>query len=558
MPFKSRNKLLYAGIALVIFLSALFKIADLDFWWHLKTGEIILQTKAFPHTEIYSFTAFGREYIDHEWLFQVIQYFAFHHHGEAGIILLKCTVLTVIYLLIARFLLKREVSAGWTIGILLLSVCGARPRFIERPEIFTALFLVLSFTLIDNYLRNRKKAGLFLLPIIVMIWANTHAAVILGLLLQLAFIGGLLLEYVLKGYYPAYYDAELKTIRNLFLVFISSLLLAGINPYGYRTLLVPFQLTAIIDSGLLDNQEWRRPSLSTFPFYYACLAVCIYLHAINFRKLTLVNFGLAIFFGYISLKYLRNVGLFCMMMPLLVAPYLSAITGKQKVEWLAAFAAAASLVFVLVTDQIFEPGIGKASYFPAKIVDFTKSNQLQGHMINSYGFGGYLIWTLFPERKIFIDGRNEVYLPLLEKLVAARGDSRKWKKILEEYHIEYALLNYVDTLETVTVMTGSNPTITYAPFSSTHFPRSSWALVYWDDDGMILVNRKGVNQSLLSLEYTSIYPEGIHGEIFYQETLSRAGKLDTKKAIEELERKLREEPSCHRAVKLLKAMRAVN
>ncbi len=557
MPFNSRNKLLYAGIALVVFLSALFKIADLDFWWHLKTGEIILQQKAFPYTEIYSFTAFGREYIDHEWLFQVIQYLTFHQFGDAGIIFLKCLVIAVIYLLIARFLLARGVSAGWTIGILLLSVCGARPRFIERPELFTVFFLVLSFTFIDDYLRNKKKAGLFFLPIIVMIWANTHAAVILGLLLQLAFIGGLLLERLLKGHYPAYYYAELKTIGTLFLVFILSLVFAGINPYGYRTLLVPFQLTAIIDSGLLDNQEWRRPSFTTFPFYYACLAVSIFFHAIHFRKLSLVNFCLALFFGYISLKYLRNVGLFCMMMPLLVAPYLSALSCKQNMEWLAACAAAAALVFVLFTDQIFEPGIGKASYFPVKIVDFTKSNHLRGHMINSYGFGGYLIWTLFPERKIFIDGRNEVYLPLLEKLVAARGDSRKWKKILEEYEIEYALLNYVDTLETVTVMTGNNPTITYAPFSSTHFPRSSWALVYWDDDGMILVNRKGVNQSLLSLEFTSIYPEGIHGEIFYQETLSRAGKLDSRKAIEELERKLREEPSCQRALRLLKAMRAV-
>jgi len=177
-------------------------------------------------------------------------------------------------------------------------------------------------------------------------------------------------------------------------------------------------------------------------------------------------------------------------------------------------------------------------------------------MINSYAFGVYFIWTLFPERKVFIDGRNEVFLPLLEKLHESVADSRKWKKILQEHQIEYALLNYVDDLEIVTVMTANKePQITYAPFTSTHFPRSSWALVYWDDDGMILVKRTGLNRELLTFEYEAVFPEGIQNGRTYQEILARSGRLDGHKAIEELQRKLKEEPQCRRAQRLLQALK---
>src|SRR5215471_17517610 len=90
-----RNKIFYILIAVAVFFSAFFKIADLDFWWHLKTGQVILQQKTFQYSEIYSFTAAGRPYIDHEWLFQVIAYLLYAPFGPAGIILFKCAVLVL-------------------------------------------------------------------------------------------------------------------------------------------------------------------------------------------------------------------------------------------------------------------------------------------------------------------------------------------------------------------------------------------------------------------------------------------------------------------------------
>jgi len=539
-------------VGTAVLVSAFFKIADLDFWWHLKTGQVILEQRAFQHAEIYSFTAAGREYIDHEWLFQVIQYLLFSAAGPAGIILFKCFLLVGIYLLLTRFLIRNAISFPVGLAILLLSIAGGRTRFIERPELFSILFLIATYILIDGYLRTGNLRKLWPVPILVLIWSNLHAAVILGLLLQATFLAGAWIESALnKAGYPSRYNVSTRQMISLVLLLTGSILITGINPYGYRILAVPFELTAIINSGLLNNQEWQQPSPVHLPFFYACLILTFIVTAINFRRLHVTNLLWTAFLGYISLKYVRNVGLFCVFMPVLIAPYVKTLSEKLLPYSLAITPGAIVLLIFLVFQSPYQFGIGEASYFPDGIVRFTKEKKLEGHMINSYAFGGYLIWRLYPERRIFIDGRNEVYLPLLREIIASRSDSRSWKKLLSGYQIEYALLNYVDELELLTVMDRNNrSTTTYAPFSSTHFPRTDWALVYWDDDGMVLVKRKGINHKLNSLEYVSVFPEGA----FYQESLVRAGKIDHTKALGELRRKLQEDPFCKRAAHLLQVV----
>jgi hypothetical protein len=330
-----------------------------------------------------------------------------------------------------------------------------------------------------------------------------------------------------------------------------SIAVATINPYGFRTLKVPFELTAIIDSGLLNNQEWQPTTPSHLPLFFLCLVFTVVVYVLNFRRTSWPHVGLLLFFGYISLKYVRNTGLFAMIMPLLMAPHAETLSKKRLAVGTGTAGLLVLTLWVFTSSFPFERGIGISSGFPERITDFVVKNNLKGHMLNSYGFGGYLIWKLFPERKIFIDGRNEVYLPLLKTIVASRTDSRRWKKLLDDFEIEYAVLNYVDDLEKVTMLDlNHQATVVYMPFSSTHFPRIRWSLVYFDDTGMILVKRNGQNQNLTALEYSAVYPEG-HG---YQKSLLKAGKLDLEQARQQLQRKLREDPGCRRAQRLLEDM----
>src|SRR5262245_13123754 len=115
---------IYVIVIFVIFAASLFKIADLDFWWHLKTGQVTLEQKQFQRTEIYSFTAAGREYIDHEWLFQVVMFWFYSKFGSAGAIVLKCAILSLIYVLTTRYLLQQNASHFLIFEIEFLSIFG--------------------------------------------------------------------------------------------------------------------------------------------------------------------------------------------------------------------------------------------------------------------------------------------------------------------------------------------------------------------------------------------------------------------------------------------------
>ncbi len=527
-----------ASFALVLVITAaafaagFSKIADLDFWWHLQTGKVIASTHEIPKQEIFSYTARGNEYIDHEWLFQLLIIFLYSKFGPAGIAVLKCLVVSSTFVAAALYAVNRGVPPLAAGGITLLAIAGAITRFIERPELFSTLFAVLTYILVDRHQRTGDRRPLFVLPLLCALWANIHAAVIVGLVIQAASVAGAL----------ARRRPERLPLHAL--SFLASVAATGLNPYGYRVLAVPFELTKIINSGVLNNEEWRNPTLFKTPFFFVALLVTA---IALIRPFNAVNVLVGLFLAYVSLRYIRNVGLFCAFVPILTAP--SLVQFKKAWTYVTVPLGAVAIATVLTIYYPFQRGIGEASYFPDGLVRYTRDNDLRGHMLNSYGFGGYLIWTLWPERPIFIDGRNEVFLSLMERLAVARRDSRAWNALVRDYAIEYALVDYVDEPERVTVMgADGKTTMALEPVSNTRFPRSRWALVYWDDDGMIFVKRNGMNSP--ANEYISIYPE----VRAYQRYLVEAGKVNRASVEAELRRKLKEDPSSRRAQALLRSI----
>ncbi len=426
----------------------------------------------------------------------------------------------------------------------MLAIAGGISRFIERPEMFSTLFAVLTYVLLDRHARAGDRRPLIFLPLLCALWANVHAAVIVGLVIQLLFILAVMPSGARNPLRKIAGDSSPSSRLGMTLAFVASVIAAGANPFGYRVLSVPFELTRIIESGVLSNEEWRHPTFQKAPFFFVALIITLIALV---RPIRFVNILVGAFLMYVSLRYVRNVGLFCAFVPILTAPALSSASRKRDTA--VAVIGVLSLLFVTTTYYPFQRGVGEASYFPDGLVRFTRQSDLRGHMLNSYGFGGYLIWTLWPERQVFIDGRNEVFLPLMQRLAVARSDSRAWNKLLSDYAIEYALLEYVDELERVTVLASDGKaTTTLAPMTATRFPRSRWALAYWDDDGMVFIKRHGVNR--ISNEYGAIYPEG-RG---YQQQMIARGVADRAHAIAELQRKLREDPSCRRAQMLLRSI----
>jgi len=190
-------------------------------------------------------------------------------------------------------------------------------------------------------------------------------------------------------------------------------------------------------------------------------------------------------------------------------------------------------------------GLGvESGRFPVAAVDALEARPDTGPLYNDVAFGGYLAWRLYP-RRVFIDGRNEVNPDLLREVVRARSDSRAWSALLERYGIERALVRYDDRLVEVTDPTGK--VVSRHTPNALLFPRGAFALVHWDDVAMVLVRRTPENAERLSRdEYRFVHPEDS------QATLHAAASDPTHLAgaMAEVERRLRGDPACARALAL--------
>jgi hypothetical protein len=447
--------------------------------------------------------------------------------------ILKIAIIALTFGLIAGYCARRFESAAAAGGLTLFAMGGATPRLVERPELFSLLFLVLTFIAIDSFTRNGNRRVLAVLPLLYMLWANMHAALIVGLLVQLIFIIG------------AAIDRRRDVIVPLAITAAACVFAAGINPFGFRVLTVPFELTALVESGILDNREWQAPTLRSATTFWFFLAASTLLMAADLRRRRVSTLLLFAFFGYLALRYVRNVGVFSAMAPLLIAA-----NGPLRSLW-ERMAAAMGVIALALTATIvypFERGRGEASYFPDRLTSFVERNDLRGNMYNTWGLGGYLIWQLYPERRVFMDGRNEVYEPLLARLREAEVDLRKWEELMDDHRVEYAIVSYVDELTDILQMTPEGPrVIARISYTSARFPRNRWALIEWDDDGMLFVRRGGLNARLLEREYSAVVPEGAG----YTQALIAAGRVPREAVIRELIRKLDEDPTSDRARNLL-------
>jgi hypothetical protein len=187
---------------------------------------------------------------------------------------------------------------------------------------------------------------------------------------------------------------------------------------------------------------------------------------------------------------------------------------------------------------------------PSGLVDFLEREGVTGLLYNDVRFGGYLVWRRFPEARVFVDGRNEIYGDLLHDIALSMQGPQTWKAFLERRGIEAAMLRYQPTLQKVlyTAPDGKQHPGERA-FAATYFPRTDWAIVFWDDDGMILVRRDAAHQDLIARqEYRALHPEDWR----FQWAGALIGQVPAGPILADLERKLREDPHCARALELQK------
>src|SRR3989338_3388982 len=188
METKNKSQLITFLLILLTFtlifgLELHFKPANQDIWQHLKTGEYILKEKSIPRADIYSYTAFGNEWVTHEWLSQIIFYFFYFKFGMVSLIFLKAVIITLTFFILFKLINKNK-NSNLYLSLILIVFAAFITRYhsYARPHIFSWLFIAVLLFLLQ------KKLYVYI-PLLTLIWANTHGSVLLGLAIIAAYLG---------------------------------------------------------------------------------------------------------------------------------------------------------------------------------------------------------------------------------------------------------------------------------------------------------------------------------------------------------------------------------
>ncbi|MFN0152064.1 MAG: hypothetical protein ACKVU1_15290 [bacterium] len=456
------------------FLAGYFQICDNDVWWHIRTGEIILDTARIPRIDPFSHLAEGHYWITHSWASDVVIALASRAAGLRGVVIGKCAVVAGLAALLWVLARRAGASAPAAFAAIALALAAARFRFFERPHLATFLFLPLLLAMLARIVARPEERLVrrdFVIPLILLAWVNFHGGFLFGLMVFPVFFA---IAAVCGA--RARLGAWSPSARRVAILFALSAVATLINPNGIDAHLYP----AINERALqvVRNGEWFPPRLHQFPLFFvlaalvAALALTFWRAAGPERLLPLVPLA------YLAFRSNRSIGEFAIAAAVPLALLFDAAAARvrlaPRVRVAAALALAGALVALHAGGHVINPifyrfggGVNEA-LFPIAASNYAERAGLEGKMANSPGFGGYLIWRFWPERKVFADGRLDVYVDVNETLVRT-----PWRRTLDERGLTYAIL------ESESGGLGDDPltaAIAEAP---------DWALVYWDDAAMV-------------------------------------------------------------------------
>ena len=210
----------------IVLLSMVFVLAvrqsvsiDPDLWWHLKVGEQIIDTRSIPHTDDYSFTKQGSEWVAHEWLSEVIIATLYRLTGLVGLVTIFSLIIVIALWLVYRRCDGKPYVAGIAI---LLAAAASSPLFGIRPQMLTLLLASIYIVLLERFDPKEQSRRLWWLVPLMLLWVNLHAGFALGL--------GLIGLYIVR----AVLDGEWNQVRPLLIVVVICVAILPHNPNGVR------------------------------------------------------------------------------------------------------------------------------------------------------------------------------------------------------------------------------------------------------------------------------------------------------------------------------------
>jgi tetratricopeptide (TPR) repeat protein len=434
------------------------KLSDPDIGSHLKAGKWILENKAFPDKDTFTYTVRDHDYTDMNWLFQAAVYSLYIITGYGGLsIIVMLSLLCLLILLLIR-IRKEKVPLFITGFVFILGFLVMETRITLRPEMVTFLFITLYLMVLEDFYYSRNDR-LFLLPLIMLFWCNIHGLFVLG--------------FGLTGTYFLSLIVRDRKIGWKFLSwFLLTVAVCFINPYFVKGVTFPLELFTRFDASNVFHEHIKELksfySLDKFllkdVLFMVFLGLTFLTAILTWKKRKIHEFLLLVVFAYLALVSIRNIALFAVIgMPVLAVScrdLFATLRDKAallKKESTRVFLRSAGIALMIImpvaltariitgyyyyeNNEYARAGIGIDNrQLPEKAADFLLQNSVSGRIVNGISLGGWLSWRL--PQPVFIDGRLEV---IREKLYEEVTES--WngglKEMADKYQADFILYNY--------------------------------------------------------------------------------------------------------------------
>ena len=462
-------------------------LVDSDTGWHIRTGEIILQTRSVVRRDPFSHTMYGREWFAWEWLSEVIMALLHRWRGLAGVVAGAILVLLAAYTLLYRQMIRRGSDAVIAFVLTIFASLCCIVQWLARPHLVSIALMIVWLGMVEDFRRRRSRV-IWFIPLLIVLWANLHGAfAVTFVLLGIYGVG----EWIESGIRGDWWSPAVRTVTGTYLaVGLTSAVAAMATPFGPKLFLHLFDY--LTDSRLLSTiVEFQSPNfhlingklievLLLFGFIAAANAV---------RQGKVIEAGLVLLWGHMTLQSERHVTLAAVIicpliaqqLTLLAAEFLDHRTGDDKPaaralgairQWyrgvmsIDAQLTGAALYLAILFFVLWAPSGSLAGKllsprfaperFPVEAADFIERSNLQGRMFAYDQFGGYLIYRLYPRIRVFVDGRSDFYRQgnVLADTDIISQAGPQWPEKLDQYEIQWMLLKRDEPLARIARLSG--------------------------------------------------------------------------------------------------------
>jgi hypothetical protein len=484
---------------LAVFTMALRFSIGSDTYWHLRAGDWMLSEGSLLRADPFSLTRLGSEWIYPGWLAQIALIAAYRLMGFPGLNLLTALTVTTTFAFVWMTMREGPLLRAF---VLLLAATASAVYWSARPHIFTFLFTGVTLWALARFRREGSRI-IWVIPVMTAVWANVHGGFVIPIFLigleLLATIIDILLprmriairqlssapaaegggasaeelsELEIKmspidgeamgesGFdSKGRLDPKIGKLKILVGVGLASVVAILVNPFGAKMLFYPLRTVSI---GVLQDfiQEWQSPNfhqIEVQPFLWLLLIVLMAM-AISSKRPTSIELIHVGIFAYLGFVAARNIALFT----LVTAPVLSRHLDAILVNWLPRRTGGQELsprltrplnVFILIliafatvikgalplSNRFNEETI--AEFMPAEAAGYLRINQPKGPLLNSYNWGGYVLWSLYPDYLSFVDGRTDLFDDaILEEYLDVWRGNDGWQEVLSKWGIQTVLI----------------------------------------------------------------------------------------------------------------------